>query len=91
MAILEIKVLKEKIEKVPEDFEIEFTSGKNVFKLGDKFSVNVSEKKITFEKFWLIFLGNLMKFSSFDNIRTKVNFIIEGEDIVFYKLSTEKW
>ena len=32
-----------------------------------------------------------MKFSSFDNIRTKVNFIIEGEDIVFYKLSTEKW
>ena len=34
-----------------EDFEIEFTSGKNVFKLGDKFSVDMSEKKITFEKF----------------------------------------
>ena len=51
MAILEIKVLKEIIENVPEDFEIEFTSVKNIFKLGDKFSVNVSEKKITFEKF----------------------------------------
>ncbi|MBR0471274.1 MAG: hypothetical protein IJI98_01070 [Methanosphaera sp.] len=51
MAILEIKVLKEIIEKVPEDFEIEFTSGKNVFKLGDIFSADVSEKKITFEKF----------------------------------------
>lgn len=51
MAILEIKVLKEIIEKVPEDFEIEFTSGKNVFKLGDKFSIDMSEKKITFEKF----------------------------------------
>lgn len=28
MVVLEIKVLKEIIEKVPEDFEIEFTSGK---------------------------------------------------------------
>ena len=31
MAILEVKVLKEIIEKVPEDFEIEFTSGKKCF------------------------------------------------------------
>jgi len=31
-----------------------------------------------------------MKFSSFDDIRTKVNFIIDDEDIVFYKLSSGK-
>ena len=39
------------MEYVLEDFEIEFTSEKNVFKLGYKFSIDMSEKKITFEKF----------------------------------------
>lgn len=33
MAILEIKVFKEIIEKVPEDYEIEFTSGKEYFQV----------------------------------------------------------
>ncbi len=31
MEILEIKVLKEIIEKVPEDYQIEVTSGKKCF------------------------------------------------------------
>lgn len=51
MAILEIKVLKEIIEKVPEDYEIEFTNGKNIFKLCDKFEIDVTEKKIRFQKY----------------------------------------
>ena len=51
MAILEIKVLKDIIGKVPEDYEVEVTSGKNVFKLDDKFEINVSQKKITFQKY----------------------------------------
>lgn len=51
MAILEIKVLKEIIEKVPEDYEIKFTSGKNIFKLCDKFEIDVTEKKIRFQKY----------------------------------------
>ena len=50
MAILEIKVLKEIIEKVPEDYEIEFTSGKNIFKLCDKFEIDVTEKKIRLDR-----------------------------------------
>ena len=41
---LEIKVLKEIIEKVPDDYEINFTSGKNIFKLSDKFEIDVSQK-----------------------------------------------
>ena len=45
MEILEIKVLKEIIEKVPEDYQIEVTSGKNVFKLCDQFEIDVAEKK----------------------------------------------
>ena len=51
MAILEISVLKEIIEKVPEDYTVEFTSGKNVFKFSDKVEIDVSGKKITFKKY----------------------------------------
>ena len=51
MEVLEIKVLKEIIENVPEDYEIFFTSGKNVFSLSDKFEIDVSQKKITFQKY----------------------------------------
>ena len=51
MEVLEIKVLKEIIENVPEDYEILFTSGKNVFSLSDKFEIDVSQKKITFQKY----------------------------------------
>ena len=51
MAVLEIKVLKEIIENVPEDYEINFTNGKNVYKLSDKLEISVSEKKITFQKY----------------------------------------
>lgn len=49
--ILEIKVLKEIIENVPEDYEIYFTGGKNVFSLSDKFEIDVSQKKIIFQKY----------------------------------------
>lgn len=51
MAVLEIKVLKEIIENVPEDYEINFTSGKNVFKVSDKFEIDVSQKKIIFQRY----------------------------------------
>lgn len=51
MAVLEIKVLKEIIEKVPEDFEVNFSSGKNVFKVSDKFEIDVSQKRITFQRY----------------------------------------
>lgn len=51
LAVLEIKVLKEIIEKVPEDYEILFNNGKNNFKLNDRFEIDVSQKKITFEKY----------------------------------------
>lgn len=51
MAVLEIKVLKEIIDNVPEDYEINFTSGKNVFKLSDKFEIDVRQKKIMFQKY----------------------------------------
>lgn len=51
MAVLEIKVLKKIIEKVPDDYKINFTNGKNILKLCDKFEIDVTEKKITFQKY----------------------------------------
>ena len=51
MTVLDIATLKQIIENVPEDYEIEFSSGKNVFKIDDKFEINVSAKKIIFKKY----------------------------------------
>ena len=51
MAILEISVLKQIIEKVPDDYTVEFTSGKNVYNFSDKVEVDVSGKKIIFKKY----------------------------------------
>ena len=41
------------IEKVPDDYTVEFASGKNVYKFSDKVEVDVSGKKITFKKYWI--------------------------------------
>ena len=51
MEVLEVKVLKEIIERVPDDYTVEFTSGKNVYKFSDKVEIDVSGKKIIFKKF----------------------------------------
>lgn len=51
MELLEIKVLKQIIEKIHEDYQIEVTSGKNVFKLCDQFEIDVAEKRIRFKKY----------------------------------------
>ena len=35
--------------KCTEDYEVHFTNGKNVFTVNDKFEIDVSQKKITFQ------------------------------------------
>jgi len=42
MAILEISVLKEIIEKVPEDFDVEFYDRNTTHQLSDKVEIDVS-------------------------------------------------
>ena len=37
--------------KCTEDYEVHFTNGKNVFTVNDKFEIDVSQKKITFQKY----------------------------------------
>lgn len=54
MAILEISVLKEIIEKVPEDFSIEFDDRDQIHSISDKVEIDVSGKKIIFKKYWFV-------------------------------------
>lgn len=47
MAILNIEVLKEIVEKLPNDFEVEFKDRKgSVSRVSDEVIVKVSEKKL---------------------------------------------
>lgn len=47
MAILNVEVLKEIVEKLPNDFEVEFVNYEGaVAPLSDNISVKVSEKKL---------------------------------------------
>jgi hypothetical protein len=51
MAILEISVLKEIIEKVPEDFDLEFDDRNTTHKISDKVEIDVSGKKLILKKY----------------------------------------
>ena len=51
MPYLNIKVLKKIIDKVPEDFSIEFSDGDNVYRVKDKLEIDVGKKKIIFRKY----------------------------------------
>ena len=51
MAILEISVLKEIIEKVPEDFEVEFDDRDTIHQISDKVEIDVSGKKLILKKY----------------------------------------
>ena len=46
MAILDIETLKKIIEKVPEDYELEFNDRSGTHKISDKIEVDVGEKKL---------------------------------------------
>ena len=51
MAILEISVLKEIIEKVPEDFDLEFDDRNITHQIPDKVEIDVSGKKLILKKY----------------------------------------
>lgn len=45
--MMTIEVLKKVLEKIPEDFDIEFKDNNNISHvISDEFEVNVSEKKL---------------------------------------------
>lgn len=47
MAVLDIEVLKEIVEKLPDDFTVEFKDRKgSVSRVSDEVTVKVSEKKL---------------------------------------------
>ena len=49
--ILNIDVLKRIIEKIPEDFTVQIDTGKNVQQLSDKIQIDISCKKLIFNKY----------------------------------------
>ena len=52
MAVLNIEVLQEIVEKLPKDFTVEFEDREGVAcQLSDDISVKVSEKKLVFRKY----------------------------------------
>ena len=46
MDVLDIATLKKIIEKVPEDFEVEFDDRDTTHKISDKVEIDVSDKKL---------------------------------------------
>ena len=46
MDILDIATLKKIIEKVPEDFDLEFDDRNTTHKISDKVEIDVGEKKL---------------------------------------------
>ena len=48
---LDILVLKKIIEKIPEDFTIEIDTGKTTHKLSDQIQIDISGKKLIFNKY----------------------------------------
>ena len=51
MTALSIEVLKKIVEKIPEDYTVEFDDGKNNFSLDDKVEIDVSLKKLILKKY----------------------------------------
>ena len=52
MSELTIEVLKEIVEKLPNDFEVEFENREgSIFKLSDNIGVKVSEKKLILKRY----------------------------------------
>ena len=51
MSELSISILKQIIERIPEDFEIEVNTGKNTYKLSDQIRIDVSGKKLIFQNY----------------------------------------
>ena len=51
IAILNIEVFKKIIEKIPEDFEVEFDDGTNTIPISDKIQFDVSGKTLIFRKY----------------------------------------
>ena len=59
MTELTINVLKQIIERIPEDYIIEVNTGKNTHKLSDQIQINISGKKLIFNKYqWQVYLGS---------------------------------
>ena len=46
MDVLDFATLRKIIEKVPEDYKVEFNDRNNTHIISDKFEVDVSEKKL---------------------------------------------
>ena len=51
MDILDIATLKKIIEKVPEDFDLEFDDRNTTHKISDKVEIDVSGKKLILKKY----------------------------------------
>jgi len=58
MDVLDIATLKKIIEKVPEDYEIEFDGRDSTHKISDKIEIDVGEKKLILKIYWLVYFGS---------------------------------
>ena len=54
MDVLDIATLKKIIEKVPEDFEVEFDDRDTTHKISDKVEIDVSDKKLILKIYWFM-------------------------------------
>ena len=54
MDILDIATLKKIIEKVPEDFDLEFDDRNTTHKISDKVEIDVGEKKLILKIYWFV-------------------------------------
>lgn len=51
MTTITIEVLKKIIENIPEDYDVEFDNGKNIFQIADKVEIDVGLKKLILKKY----------------------------------------
>ena len=51
MTALTIEVLKKIVDKLPEDYTVEFDNGENIDPIGDKLEIDVSMKKLILKKY----------------------------------------
>ena len=51
MSELTIDILKQIIERIPEEYIVEIDTGKNVQQLSDKIQIDISGKKLIFSKY----------------------------------------
>lgn len=62
MSELNIEILKEIVEKLPDDFLVEFKDNEgSTFTLSDNINVKVSEKKLVLKKYWNSYLFNIKR------------------------------